>query len=458
MQVYQASAAKGDNSFLHIGYMSASRKFRSSIGGDVKESYRNFSEGVLALDRSVSFAENAGEMQRIAEYYPNLTEHAWQAPVGTASLFKQNILVSPALELEGYPVLASTDSTTSAAKHLASVGVVLPKPPGADTAWDPKPFFSADMLIAIFVFVGIFLLIYTKPTAQRKLKYARALASIGMILAIAVPVTYAFARDQLSPYPVLGGVQVDRSSEMAAALYVPPGPITGVPVWKMGEKLKYKNPDQATMVLMHGLISPALYFKNEPVDELSWLKGSVSIPGGNYRNNGISYAQAFYGLDGWGNEFRLSTEVVEWTNPASNRPLEWLTTLQSAGADSEFDTADDYKLTSKLRHKEVEKYYRGNEDFHYAAFIANKGSSFESFISQKQGDTHVVYLPNLIQRSSSEPLVGKFSPVYMRPGARGVHRAGNLILAGYNEMNSDQLALQIYCHPLLNQQEGETDG
>lgn len=118
----------------------------------------------------------------------------------------------------------------------------------------------------------------------------------------------------------------------------PVSPVSTAPVqaptprspWEGVTLRKYANPEQATRVILHGLIGNALIFSGSAVESLASLRNYVELPTQN-PTEGEAYALTTYGLDGWGKEFRLRSGTDD-------------NEVTSAGADGLFATTDDLTL------------------------------------------------------------------------------------------------------------------
>jgi hypothetical protein len=96
--------------------------------------------------------------------------------------------------------------------------------------------------------------------------------------------------------------------------------------WEGVALRQYASPEQATRVLLHGIIADGIANVGQPIDMLANIQHEVGIPSRTL-TDGQAYALRTYGIDGWGKPFRL-------TKGDGYR-------VTSAGPDGAFDTADD---------------------------------------------------------------------------------------------------------------------
>jgi hypothetical protein len=130
------------------------------------------------------------------------------------------------------------------------------------------------------------------------------------------------------------------SPESTADSATPPAPEAQVgtveptpppePPWAGVELREYENPEQATQVILYGLIGNALIHRSSSLDSLAWLTGTISLPTPT-PTAGQAYALQTFGLDGWGNELRIDADTSYHV-------------VRSAGVDETFDTEDDLVL------------------------------------------------------------------------------------------------------------------
>ncbi|MDX9973290.1 MAG: hypothetical protein RBU21_09910 [FCB group bacterium] len=157
----------------------------------------------------------------------------------------------------------------------------------------------------------------------------------------------------------LSGVASLFAPSKADAYRLPP-PDTKAP-WEGVTTRAYVDPESATRVLMHGIVGDALANANNSVRTLPQIKDEVGLPVAQ-PTEGERYALQTYGLDGWGQPFRLEglhLDIVEksarYSRPgipvgSSNYLLKPETpryVLTSAGPDGEFGTSDDLIATIK---------------------------------------------------------------------------------------------------------------
>jgi hypothetical protein len=110
--------------------------------------------------------------------------------------------------------------------------------------------------------------------------------------------------------------------------------------WEDVERRSYLYPERATWVILQGLVEPAIENNNGEVSSLGQLKDRIGLPTTRL-TEGEAYAVRTYGLDGWGNRFRLKKFRGDHLDGYRSAPSYRLT---SAGKDGRFGTADD--LTS----------------------------------------------------------------------------------------------------------------
>ena len=122
-----------------------------------------------------------------------------------------------------------------------------------------------------------------------------------------------------------------------------------------GVKLqRYADPAAATKVLLHGIIADGIRNVGQAVDRLADIRNEVGLPT-KKPTRGQVYALKTYGIDGWGNKFRLAEDWPTYT-------------VTSAGADGKFDTSDD--LSRKVTQSKDETW-----DQELSTYFVRKGSS-----------------------------------------------------------------------------------
>ncbi|MBT3224606.1 MAG: hypothetical protein HN348_36525, partial [Proteobacteria bacterium] len=102
------------------------------------------------------------------------------------------------------------------------------------------------------------------------------------------------------------------------------------PPWEAAALEEYQHPEDATKVLLYGLIADGLASGEGRVDALADIQHEVGFPT-TKPTRGMSYALSSYGIDGWGKEFRFKSHGESFE-------------VTSAGADGRFDTPDDLSL------------------------------------------------------------------------------------------------------------------
>ena len=110
--------------------------------------------------------------------------------------------------------------------------------------------------------------------------------------------------------------------------------------WEGVERREYANPEPATQVLLHGIIADAIINLGQPIESLANIQNEVGLPAAAL-TAGEAYALQTYGIDGWGNAFRLVLAPVDPYPGYGPRELYQVT---SAGEDGVFDTADDLSI------------------------------------------------------------------------------------------------------------------
>lgn len=90
----------------------------------------------------------------------------------------------------------------------------------------------------------------------------------------------------------------------------------------------YLHPEQATQVILHGLVGEALAASGRGVKYLPDIRGEVGLPTGEL-TPGQAQAVAAYDHDGWGRPLRYQAG---------------LSAVASAGQDGKFDTSDDLEI------------------------------------------------------------------------------------------------------------------
>jgi hypothetical protein len=119
-----------------------------------------------------------------------------------------------------------------------------------------------------------------------------------------------------------------------------PAPLPTEVPWDGMELREYASPELATQVLLHGIIADAIINVGQPIESLANIQNEVGLPTTTL-TEGEAYALQTYGIDGWGNEFRLVLASVE---PYPGYGPQGLYHVTSAGEDGVFDTADDLSI------------------------------------------------------------------------------------------------------------------
>jgi hypothetical protein len=106
------------------------------------------------------------------------------------------------------------------------------------------------------------------------------------------------------------------------------------PPWLEVPVREYEDPQAATQVILHGLITQGLAGCPFQVENLSAIQNQVAFPVKNDAlTDGMRYALQTYGRDGWGREFTLT--------PQGDRSY----VIASSGADGILDNEDDVVCT-----------------------------------------------------------------------------------------------------------------
>ncbi len=132
---------------------------------------------------------------------------------------------------------------------------------------------------------------------------------------------------------------------------------------------QYADPEEATKVLLHGLIVSGLNGCPFEVQQLAAIQDEIAfpMPPGEW-SSGMAYAAQTYGRDGWGREF--SFEPLE---RGSYR-------IASAGADGAFGTRDDIVVTTAQQ-----------ESNDWEQLVSNL------YLRQVDDDKHVILLHRVAQ-------------------------------------------------------------
>jgi len=144
-------------------------------------------------------------------------------------------------------------------------------------------------------------------------------------------------RDRLTGSRRVAGL----AAALLAAVALPffacgPDPLPSRPPWEGVTLRAYQHPEDATRVLLYGVIADGITNIRQPIDDLANIQDEVGLPTAT-PTEGEAYALRTYGIDGWGRPFRLGTREHEYRGT--------LYVVTSAGADGAFDTADDLAAT-----------------------------------------------------------------------------------------------------------------
>ena len=113
-------------------------------------------------------------------------------------------------------------------------------------------------------------------------------------------------------------------------------PLPTDPPWEGVTLQNYANPQDATVAILHGIIVPAVANVGQGVEILPNVQNEVGLPT-TALTEGMEYALLTYGIDGWGNEFRLARSPFKDDDGHEF----WNYTVTSAGPDGVFDNDDD---------------------------------------------------------------------------------------------------------------------
>jgi hypothetical protein len=382
----------------------------------------------------------------ISHYYAGLgLEPSWQAPPGYDSQFGVSIPVSAALAIpesaaESELVASLAEPTTPLIRKEAWV---VPQDSLAGSIAQAGP---ALAILASFI-AGIMLLLLYRHILEKQ--HRRILVHLlgGLFLAIVVPVALAFensarAGELAREQALREKYELQATAKSKTRGFWSDRELHFQKPWESITPVRYSNPELATVVLMHGIIGHALYYINEDVSSLAQLQLTVGIPGVEEYTPGMKYALAYYGLDGWGREFRMSTGSIAehkgYRYPAGRR-----VTLESAGADGRFGTADDFILTTIQSSKQM---YHGGFDKqrynHYAPYIDSSAAGL------------IAYLPGYARSQATKyPFPSYFSLKHVAPPSHVNEYTGALtdysgalgrIHSDYAEGGADGLALHLY--------------
>lgn len=108
------------------------------------------------------------------------------------------------------------------------------------------------------------------------------------------------------------------------------------PPWEGVALQEYTSPEDATLVILHGIVVPAVANIGQGVETLANIQNEVALPAPTL-TEGMKYALKTYGFDGWGNELRLETSGFKDADGEGFSDY----TVTSAGPDATFDTEDD---------------------------------------------------------------------------------------------------------------------
>jgi hypothetical protein len=107
-------------------------------------------------------------------------------------------------------------------------------------------------------------------------------------------------------------------------------PLPEDPPWEGVEIKPYAHPEDATFVILHGIVADGITNLGRHITSLANIQDEVGLPASSL-TEGQAYALQTYGLDGWGREMRLER-------------IDNYYIVTSAGADGAFDTDDDISL------------------------------------------------------------------------------------------------------------------
>jgi len=444
MELLGASTPKGDGSFLHIGYMSVNNGPMRNQDTD----HGGFAYLLDDISLQVSRpARRIGDMVDPRDGYFSLgLEPAWQAPAGHGQLFGVSIPVENALaipELSADSELAAS-LTEPARPLIRTESFTIPAGSEAGNIAQAGP----GIAILLSFVAGITLLLLYKHVLARENRRAYVHLLGGLFLAVVVPTVLALQNSARAG-------ELERQARAREMYTLQASALVNTPVywdeqhawmpepWEEITPVRYEHPELATMVLMHAIIGHGLYYLNDEVDSLGELQPVVSLPGVKEYTPGMKYALRYYGLDGWGREFRLSSRELVPDEEYARRDSGWLTTLQSAGADGAFDTDDDFILTTHQRAKQMYEGGLFKQAYnHYAAYIAPVESGLRA------------YLPGYVKaRATRYQIPPYYSVKRVEPSSEGNQIKGQLgdynaalalIRADYERGGAEGLALHLY--------------
>jgi hypothetical protein len=155
------------------------------------------------------------------------------------------------------------------------------------------------------------------------------------------------------------------------------------PPWEGVATSEYLHPEQATEVILYGIIADALAGCSFRIENLAAIQKQVGLPiPEKQRTEGMAYALKTYGRDGWGRDFRLRM-VKKDRNDAYE--------VRSAGRDGRFDTLDDLTLLACPEYgweSRLKGVYVRQLDKRYAVFLHRVKDSHFRYVREKEAWTH----------------------------------------------------------------------
>lgn len=101
--------------------------------------------------------------------------------------------------------------------------------------------------------------------------------------------------------------------------------------WENAPFKEYEDPEKATVAILNGIIADGIQNIGRPISTLSNIQDEVGLPTRD-PTDGMKHARNTYGRDGWGRDFKLTSE--EGGNYV----------VRSAGPDGKYDNSDDLHI------------------------------------------------------------------------------------------------------------------
>ncbi len=203
----------------------------------------------------------------------------------------------------------------------------------------------------------------TSATGSWLLMVAGVLAFIGAMA------TAYLLRDRLHHLKRFAGRALVPVGASATAVLIfatcGSGDLPTVVPWEGAELREYENPELATRVILHGIIADGIVNVGRPITTLANIQNEVALPITD-PTEGMEYALSTYGIDGWGQEFRLGTDGGY--------------IVTSAGEDGDFDTNDDIAIT--VTQASDDSFDYGREAF----FVRRSGDQYSVIFHRWTGE------------------------------------------------------------------------